>query len=37
MGDIRVFYDVGEVKVQVLAIVPKAHAQEWLERWGKKS
>jgi mRNA-degrading endonuclease RelE of RelBE toxin-antitoxin system len=37
VGDIRVFYDVGEVKVQVLAIVPKAQAQEWLERWGKKS
>jgi mRNA interferase RelE/StbE len=37
IGDIRVFYDVTESKVQVLAIVAKAHAQEWLERWGEKS
>ena len=37
VGDIRVFYDVTELEVQVLAIVAKAHAQAWLERWGEKS
>ena len=37
VGDIRVFYDVTELTVQVLAIVAKAHPQEWLERSGEKS
>ena len=37
VDEIRVFYDVTELNVQVLAIVVKAHAQEWLERWGEKS
>ena len=37
VGDIRVFYDVTGSKVQVLAIVAKAQAQEWLERRGEKS
>jgi mRNA-degrading endonuclease RelE of RelBE toxin-antitoxin system len=34
VGDIRVFYDVTETQVQVLAIVTKAEAQAWLEEEG---
>jgi mRNA interferase RelE/StbE len=34
VGDIRVFYDVTETQVQVLAIVTKAEAQRWLETQG---
>ena len=34
VGDIRVFYDVTETQVQVLAIVSKAEAQAWLEEEG---
>ena len=30
VGDIRVFYDVSETAVEVLAIVPKRQAQAWL-------
>ena len=37
VGDIRVFYDVVESRVQVLAIILKSEAQEWLERCGEKS
>jgi mRNA-degrading endonuclease RelE of RelBE toxin-antitoxin system len=32
--EIRVFYDVTEAEVQVLAIVPKAQAQAWLDEEG---
>jgi len=32
---IRVFYDVTEDTVEVLAIVTKAQADEWLERYGE--
>ena len=35
VDDIRVFYDVTEEAVEILAIVPKADAAEWLERYGK--
>ncbi len=31
VGDIRVFYDVTETQVQILAIVTKADAQAWLD------
>jgi mRNA interferase RelE/StbE len=31
MGETRVFYDVTETEVQVLAIVSKAQAQAWLD------
>jgi mRNA interferase RelE/StbE len=31
VGEIRVFYDVTETQVQVLAIVTKAEAQAWLD------
>ena len=34
VGDIRVFYDVTETQVQVLAIVTKAEAQSWLNEQG---
>ena len=34
VDDIRVFYDVTETTVEVLAIVSKAEAQAWLEREG---
>lgn len=31
IGDIRVFYDVTEAQVQVLAVVTKAQADAWLK------
>ena len=34
VGDIRVFYDVTEATVEVLAIIGKAEAQVWLDREG---
>ena len=34
VGDIRVFYDVSEQLVEVLAIVAKSGVDEWLERAG---
>ncbi len=34
VDDIRVFYDVTETTVEVLAIVRKAEAQAWLEQEG---
>ena len=33
--DVRVFYDVSEDAVEVLAIVPKSEANQWLERYGE--
>lgn len=33
--DIRVFYDVTEKTVEILGIVPKSEALEWLERYGE--
>lgn len=36
VGEIRVFYDVVEAAVEILAIVPKSNAADWLEEWGKK-
>ena len=33
--DVRVFYDVTEKTVEVLAIVPKDEADEWLEKAGE--
>jgi mRNA-degrading endonuclease RelE of RelBE toxin-antitoxin system len=35
IGEFRIFYDVQETEVQVLAIVPKHQASEWLERYGE--
>jgi mRNA interferase RelE/StbE len=37
VGDLRVFYDVAESTVQILAIVEKSRAREWLERCSEKS
>ena len=37
VADIRVFYDVSESQVNILAIVVKSEAQAWLERFGAKS
>ena len=37
IGDIRVFYDVHESVVEVVAVVDKAQANEWLEQEGIKS
>ena len=34
VGEIRVFYDVTDKEVQVLAIVAKAEAQAWLDEQG---
>jgi mRNA interferase RelE/StbE len=31
VDEIRVFYDIAETTVQVLAIIPKSKAAEWLE------
>lgn len=36
VGEIRVFYDIVEATVDVLAIVPKSKAAEWLEKIGGK-
>jgi mRNA-degrading endonuclease RelE of RelBE toxin-antitoxin system len=35
VGDVRVFYDVTDDSVEVVAIVPKSGAAEWLERAGE--
>ena len=36
VGDVRVFYDVGETSVEVLAILEKREVLKWLERSGKR-
>ena len=36
VGEIRVFYDVVEPRVQVLAIIPKSKAAEWFLEIGEK-
>jgi mRNA interferase RelE/StbE len=35
VDDVRVFYDVTETTVEVLAIIPKAEALAWLQRAGE--
>jgi mRNA-degrading endonuclease RelE of RelBE toxin-antitoxin system len=37
VGEVRVFYDVGEGTVEVLAIVLKQDVAAWLAREGKRS
>jgi len=32
---IRVFYDVREQRVGILAVIPKPQAADWLEEWGE--
>jgi len=34
IDDIRIYYDVGEYSVEILAIISKEIAKEWLERHG---
>ena len=34
VGDVRVFYDVAGETVEILAIVAKSEADEWLTRFG---
>ena len=34
-GEVRVFYDVREAVVEILAVVPKAEAAAWLAREGR--
>lgn len=34
VGEIRVFYDVQESRVEILAVVPKSEAAAWLKREG---
>ena len=36
VNDFRVFYDVKEKEVEILAVVPKSRASEWLERYGER-
>ena len=36
VGDIRVFYDVTETQVQILAVVTKEQAQAWLDEQGTR-
>jgi mRNA interferase RelE/StbE len=36
VGEIRVFYDVAEEAVEILAIVPKSRAAAWLEEAGEE-
>ena len=37
VGEVRVFYDVSSTDVQVLAIVAKSEAEQWLEKFGTKA
>ena len=34
VGDVRIFYDVSEDRVEVLAIVSKPEAESWLAQFG---
>lgn len=36
IGEFRVFYDVKETEVEILAIIPKSKASEWLKRYGEE-
>ena len=35
VGEVRVFYDVNASTVDILAVVPKSEAAEWLKREGR--
>jgi mRNA-degrading endonuclease RelE of RelBE toxin-antitoxin system len=37
VGGLRVFYDILAKEVEVVGIVPKAGAVEWLRKWGIES
>jgi mRNA interferase RelE/StbE len=34
VGEVRVFYDVSETSVEILAIVSKSEAETWLRQFG---
>jgi mRNA interferase RelE/StbE len=36
IGEIRVFYDISEGVVEILAIVAKSEAETWLTRFGSR-
>lgn len=36
VDDVRVFYDVTDSTVEILAIVPKAEAQRWLSQFASR-
>ena len=36
VGEVRVFYDVGNSVVEVLAIVAKSEAESWLAQFGSR-
>jgi mRNA-degrading endonuclease RelE of RelBE toxin-antitoxin system len=36
VGDVRVFYDIAEGTVEILAIVSKAEAETWLTQFGNR-
>ncbi len=33
--EIRVFYDIADQCVEILAVVPKSKTQDWLKRYGE--
>jgi mRNA-degrading endonuclease RelE of RelBE toxin-antitoxin system len=35
VGEFRVYYDIEDAEVYILAVVPKADAARWLESWGE--
>jgi hypothetical protein len=35
VDEFRIFYDVRETEVEVLSVVPKQRAPEWLKRFGE--
>ena len=37
VGEVRIFYDVREKAVEILAIVPKSEAKTWLEKAGESN
>jgi len=37
VGEVRVFYDVSGATVEILAIVAKSEAQEWLAQLGSRA
>jgi len=36
VGDVRVFYDLSDRNVEVLAIVAKSEAESWLRQFGRR-
>ena len=35
VGEVRIFYDVSETTVEILAIIPKSEAESWLKNAGE--